>query len=75
MYQSYGSFVMVKAEVPLKFSAVLLNDYEETLRRYVEATQKSYHPKRNVVFQPSFFRGYAKLPGSRKLYIDIKHNL
>ena len=24
---------------------------------------KSYHPKRKVVFQPSFFRGYVKLQG------------
>ncbi len=24
---------------------------------------KMYHPKREVVFQPSFFRGYVKLPG------------
>ena len=32
---------------------------------------KSYLPNRKVVFQPSFFRGYVKLPGGNSLQSPI----
>ena len=34
-----------------------------TLPKFNSSPLKSYLPNRKIVFQPSFFRGYVKLPG------------
>jgi len=39
-----------------------------TLPKFNSSPLKSYLPNRKIVFQPSFFRGYVKLPGGKWSY-------
>ena len=41
-----------------------------TLPKINSSPLKSYLPNRKVVFQPSFFRGYVKLPGGRWWFVS-----
>ena len=76
--------MLVKLEIFPKLGVKIKHVWNHHLEKYVKKATppkfnssplKRYHPKREVIFQPSFFRGYVKLRGCNK-YIchTFKHS-